>query len=187
MAGYPAHLEREQSLADGRRVTIRPVRPEDEPAKRAFFAGLSQETRRLRFHAFAQPLNDALIRFYTHIDYERHMAFVCEHDARLVGEARYVANPGGRSCEFGVAVADDWRGSGVARLLMDALIDAARERGFDSMEGLVVRDNLRMLAFVRKLGFEVQAPTLDGSMVRIRRKLLMPSAGGAPRSAGAAG
>jgi hypothetical protein len=39
------------------------------------------------------------------------------------------------------------------------------------MEGLVVRDNARMLGFVRKFGFEVQTPTLDGSMVRIRRKL----------------
>lgn len=171
MAGYPAHLAREQRLADGRRVTIRPVMPEDEPGERAFFAGLSQQTKRLRFHAFAQPLNEALIHFHTHIDYDRHMAFVCEHGARLVGEARYVANPDGRSCEFGVVVADDWRGSGIARLLMDALIDTARERGFDSMEGLVARDNARMLQFVRKLGFEVQAPTLDGSMVRIRRKL----------------
>jgi acetyltransferase len=152
-------------------VTIRPVRPEDEAGQRAFFARLSDETKRLRFHAFAQPLNDTLVHFFTHIDYDRHMAFVCEHDARLVGESRYVANPGGRSCEFGVVVADDWHGSGIARLLMDALIDAARERGFDSMEGLVLRDNLRMLAFVRKLGFEAQAPTLDGSMVRIRRKL----------------
>ena len=172
MAAYPAHLAREQRLADGRRVTIRPVRPEDEPAKGAFFARLSEESKRLRFHAFAQPLNDALIHFYTHIDYDRHMAFVCEHDRRLVGEARYVANPGGRSCEFGVVVADDWRGSGIARLLMDALIDAARERGFDTMEGLVLRDNLRMLEFVRKLGFDVHAPALDASMVRIRRKLL---------------
>ena len=171
MPAYPLHLVRHARLADGRTVTIRPVRHEDEPAKRAFFDGLSDETKRLRFHAFAQPLNDALIRFYTHIDYDRHMAFVCEHDERLMGEARYVANPGGRSCEFGVVVADDWRGSGIARLLMDALIDTARERGFDSMEGLVLRDNLRMLEFVRKLGFEVQAPSLDGSMVRIRRKL----------------
>jgi acetyltransferase len=171
MAAYPDHLAREARLADGRRVTIRPVRPEDEPGKRAFFAALSQETKRLRFHAFAQPLNETLVHFYTHIDYDRHMAFVCAHGERLVGEARYLANPDGRSCEFGVVVADDWRGSGIARLLMDALIDAARERGFDSMEGLVLRDNPRMLGFVRKLGFEVQAPTLDGSMVRIRRKL----------------
>ena len=177
MPAYPVHLVRHAPLADGRTVTIRPVRPEDEPGKRAFFDSLSEETKRLRFHAFAQALNDTLIHFYTHIDYDRHMAFVCEHDKRLVGEARYVANPDGRSCEFGVVVADDWRGSGVARLLMDALIDAARERGFDSMEGLVLRDNPRMLQFVRKLGFEVQARTLDGSMVRIRRKLLPASCG----------
>ena len=171
MADYPAHLARERALADGRRVTIRPIRPDDAPGERQFFASLSGESMHARFMKFVSTVNEPLIDFFTRIDYDRHMAFVCEHDGRLVGEARYVANPGGASCEFGVVVADDWRGSGVARLLMDALIDAARERGFDTMEGLVLRDNPRMLGFVRKLGFEAHAPAPERSMVRIRRKL----------------
>jgi hypothetical protein len=41
MAVYPAHLARRARLGDGRMVTIRPVRPEDEPGKRAFFERLS--------------------------------------------------------------------------------------------------------------------------------------------------
>jgi GNAT superfamily N-acetyltransferase len=75
-----------------------------------------------------KALNESLIHFFTHIDYDRHMAFVCEHEGRLVGEARYVANPGGDSCEFGVVIADDWHKSGIAGLLIEALIGAARAR-----------------------------------------------------------
>ena len=181
MAGYPAHLAREQSLADGRRVTIRPVRPEDEPGKRAFFERLSEETKRLRFHAFAQPLNDTLIHFYTHIDYDRHMAFVCEYQGGIVGEARYVANPDGRSCEFGVVVADDWHGTGIARLLMDALIPAARARGFKTMEGLVLRANGVMLRFVQALGFESEPQCGEPTLVRVVKRLRSSATANTPR------
>jgi acetyltransferase len=60
-------------LADGRSVLIRPVTPQDEPAERRFFAGLSARTRHLRFHKRADAIDDALIHFYTHIDHDRHM------------------------------------------------------------------------------------------------------------------
>jgi DNA-binding response OmpR family regulator len=33
MADYPAHLARQRRLADGRAVTIRPIRAEDEAAE----------------------------------------------------------------------------------------------------------------------------------------------------------
>ena len=152
MADYPADLVRERRLGDGRLVIIRPIRPQDEPGEHDFFDQLSQETRRLRFLKMVEAVNDKLIHFFTHIDYDRHMAFVCEHDGRLVGEARYVANPDGRSCEFGVVIADEWHHSGIAAALMDALLDAARSHGFETMEGLVLGSNRSMLHFVKTLG-----------------------------------
>lgn len=179
MAEYPAHLAHERRLADGRRVTIRPIRPDDEAAEQQFFDRLSVETRQLRFMKAVQAVNENLIRFFTHIDYDRHMAFVCEHEGRLIGEARYVANPGGASCEFGVVVADDWRRSGIAGLLMHALIDAARERGFATMEGLVLRSNRVMLRFVKALGFEAEAELQEPTMVRVAKKLRSTSAASA--------
>jgi GNAT superfamily N-acetyltransferase len=50
---------------------------------------------------------------------------------QLAGEARYVADPDGVSCDFGVVVADAWRKSGIAGLLMEALICAACTLGFE--------------------------------------------------------
>jgi acetyltransferase len=101
-------------LADGREVIIRPVGVGDEPAERRFFGALSPRTRRLRFHGGGEVVTEDLIRFYTHIDQHRHAAFVCEHDGEIVGEARYVGNPDGRSCELGIVVADDWHHTGIA-------------------------------------------------------------------------
>jgi acetyltransferase len=162
--------ERRQ-LADGRTVLIRPVRAEDQASEREFFAGLSRETRRLRFHRVTGALPDALMHFYTHIDYDRHMAFVCESEGRIVGDARYFANSGLRSCELGIVIADDWHHSGIAQLLMQALIGAARARGFETMEGLVLSENRDMLDFVRELGFEARVAPEDPELVRIVRKL----------------
>jgi acetyltransferase len=170
VADYPAHLARQRRLADGRTVAIRPVREDDEAAEHTFFRALSGETQRLRFQRFTGPLED-LMRFHTHIDYDRHMAFVCEFDGRLVGDARYIANPGTRSCEFGIVVADDWHHSGVAQLLMDALIRAAQARGFETMQGLVFADNADMLDFARELGFEATPIAEERGLVRVSRKL----------------
>ena len=170
-AAYPAHLLRQRRLADGRTVLIRPVRPEDQPAEREFFAGLSPQTLRLRFQRFTGPLTDELMRFYTHIDYDRHMAFVCEADGRIVGEARYVANPGTRSCELGIVVGDAWHHTGIAQLLLDALMRAAHARGFETLEGLVLAENRDMLDFVRELGFEIEPMPQEPTLVRVAKKL----------------
>jgi len=168
---YPAHLARQHRLADGRTVLIRPVRRNDEAAEATFFAGLSDATRQLRFQRFSGVVTRELMRFYTEIDYDRHMAFVCEFGGRLVGDARYVANSGTRSCELGIVVADDWHHSGIAQLLLQALIGAAQARGFETMEGLVLADNADMLDFVTEFGFAAQPSAEDPSLVRISRKL----------------
>jgi acetyltransferase len=175
MAEYPAQLERSHTLADGRRVLIRPIRADDEPGERVFFDRLSGETKSLRFMKFVASVNDKMIHFFTHIDYEKHMAFVCEAEVEgkptLVGEARYVANADGRSCEFGVVIADEWHGSGIAGLLMEALIRAARAQRLDTMEGLVLRDNHDMLKFVRALGFEAAPDPVESTLMRAVKKL----------------
>ena len=170
-ARYPAHLVRQRLTRDGRAVVVRPVRAEDQAGLGAFFGALSDKTRRLRFQRFTGAITDALMRFYTHIDYDRHMAFVCEADGRLVGDARYVGNPGTRSCELGLVVADDWHHTGAALLLMQALMSAAQERGFVTMQGLVLAENRDMLDFVRELGFEAHAADEDPSLVRVVKNL----------------
>jgi acetyltransferase len=171
MADYPARLAVKRRLADGRTVLIRPVRAEDQALEQRFFESLSAQTRRLRFMKPVTAVNARLVHFFTHVDYDRHLAFVCEHAGSLVGEARYVANPGGRSCEFAVVVADDWHRSGIARLLIEALIDAARARGMETMEGLVLRENHAMLRFVEKLGFELSPEPHEPAIVRVVKKL----------------
>ena len=175
MAEYPAHLVREHRLFDGRTVTVRPIRPDDAPLVREFLNGLSEESKYLRFQKWVLAPSDKLIHFLTDVDYDRHMALVCtaRHGGgeEMVGEARYVSELSGGTCELGIVIADTWHKSGVAGLLMEALIHAARERGLAHMEGFVLSSNAEMLRFVRALGFKAEPAPQDRSIMRISRIL----------------
>jgi len=175
MAQYPAQLERPHTLADGRVVTLRPIRGEDEPGEQAFFDRLCAESRRMRFMKFVHVVNERLLHDFTHLDYDSRMAFVCEADAggarRIVGEARYAAIPDTKRCDFGIVIADDWHKTGIAGLLMLALMDYARDHGFETMESIVLRDNRDMLRFVRALGFEVRPVREDATLRQVTKRL----------------
>ncbi|HVC12828.1 MAG TPA: GNAT family N-acetyltransferase [Burkholderiales bacterium] len=175
MADYPAHLVREHRLANGTALTIRPVRPQDAGLTRALLDGLSEQARRLRFKQAAHAASPQLIGFLTDVDYERHMAFLATirlaAGEQAVGEARYLVEPDGRTCEFAIAVADAWQGTGVAGLLMEALFRAARAKGLKSVAGLVAGENARMLRFVHALGFEAEPAAQDPRVVRVLKRL----------------
>ena len=168
---YPAHLAHERLLADGRRVLIRPIRAEDQPAMRAFFETLSGDALYLRFQKWVRAVSGKLLDFFTHIDYDRHMAFVCESGGQIVGESRYVANEGGKSCEFAVVISDAWHKTGIAGLLMEALISAAQQHGMETMEGMVLREAVPALRFVKALGFEAHHDPHEPAMARVIKRL----------------
>ena len=175
MAEYPTHLVRHRVLFDGTPVTIRPIRPEDSGMEQEFVRHLSEDSRYFRFLGSVKELAPKKLKFFTDIDYDRHMAFVAtvmREGAELeVGVARYVATENSGSCEFAVTVSDDWQGSGVAGLLMISLEDAARERGFKTMEGIVLAGNQKMLKFARQLGFKRQRLAGETDTVHIELKL----------------
>ena len=124
---YPAHLAREHRLFDGRTVRIRPIRSDDDALERDFLNALSGESRYLRFHKWVRAPSDKLIHLLTDIDHDKQMAWVCTvpigDREELVGEARYVRNPDGANGEFGVMIADHWRKTGIAGILMGNVAD----------------------------------------------------------------
>jgi acetyltransferase len=182
MAEYPAHLVRHHVLSDGRTVTVRPIQADDARLERCFLRDLSDESRYLRFQKAVRAPSEQLIHFLTDVDYERHMALVCtvarDGGEELAGEARYVADTQGTSCEFGIMIGDRWRNSGIAGLLMAALLRAAEERGIEIMEGQVLTTNWRMLRFARALGFAVEPMPGDPGTRHIVKRLLRTRARG---------
>jgi len=168
---YPSHLAREHVLADGTRLMIRPIRPEDAASESAFVNSLSQRARYLRFmYTLKENTPEMLLRF-TQIDYEREMALIA-----LVGEggretqvavARYAAYENRNGCEFAIVVADDWHGKGIATELLRRLIEVARSRRLERLEGIVLRENKGMLKLARQLGFDQHPVAEDQQLLRV--------------------
>ena len=112
-----------------------------------FIRHLSKESRYFRFMMSLRELTPKKLKYFTEIDYNRHMAFVAtimRDDKELeIGVVRYVFTEVPDTCEFGITVDDAWHGSGVAGLLMTSLEETARECGFKTMEGIVFRATIR--------------------------------------------
>src|SRR5262245_18161347 len=144
-------------LRDGRHVTVRPIREEDRDRLQDAIRSLSVQSSYHRFFSPLPKLPSKLLQRATQPDAERELQLVAvvgdEAQEKIIGGARYGAIADTRDCEFAVAVVDAWHGLGLARSLLVTLIERARARGFERMEGYVLATNTRMLALARRLGF----------------------------------
>jgi acetyltransferase len=160
---YPNQHTTTWKLSDGKEIVVRAIRPEDEPLIEAHHRTLSEQSIRMRFFSMVKTLSrESLIRL-CHLDYAREMALVAEgvndegkHE--ILGVSRYYMNPQTRVAEFAVIVNDACQGKGLGQYLMQRLIAVARERGVQQLIGAVLRDNTRMLALVKELGFRETKP-----------------------------
>jgi acetyltransferase len=175
MAAAPAQLPCTHHLVNGTPVAVRPMRPDDMPLEADFARHLSKETRYDRFMVTLSELSSAKLKYLTDVDQVRHVALVATADRAgqqiLVGVVRYIVDPVGTGCEFAVVVDDAWQRSGLAGILMHALMDVARSRGLTRMEGIVLARNTRMLKFMRQLGFSRQRDPDACDTIRVVRSL----------------
>jgi GNAT superfamily N-acetyltransferase len=169
----------EATLRDGRTVTIRAIGEHDAARLQAAIRALSPESRYLRFFSPLRELPPPLLNRATHPDGVRELQLVAVVAAatgdEIVAGARYAATDVEGDCEFAVAVVDAWHGVGLARRMLDGLMQAARTRGFRRMEGYILATNVPMLSLAERLGFAaVRSP--EGPSVRLLRCDLVPLA-----------
>jgi acyl carrier protein len=174
-ANAPAQLPIRRHEVNGTSVTVRPMRADDMPLEADFVRHLSADTRYQRFMVTVRELPQAKLKYLTDVDQVRHVALAaiadCKGQQALVGVVRYIVDPAGTNCEFAIALDDAWQGSGLAGILMHALMEAARARGLATMEGFVLTTNTRMLKLTRQLGFKQQRDPEDRETVRVVRPL----------------
>jgi acetyltransferase len=158
---YPSELE-EAVVHGGRRLVLRPIRPEDTPQHRAFLARISPQDRYTRFFTFVGELPAAELAHLTQIDYDREMAFIAVAQGaggveEILGVARACADPDNVAAEFAVLVRSDQKGHGLGRLLMEKLLRYCRKHGTQRLWGSVLTENAAMLRLSRSFGFRVRA------------------------------
>ena len=160
------------SLRDGSQVTLRAIREDDRQMLQAALRALSSESRYSRFMSAVRELSPAMLDRATSPEAHREFQLVAVvgsgSDEAIVAGTRYCPSADTTVCEFAIAVVDAWQGRGLASQLLQALMQAARARGFEGMEGYILASNARMLKLARRLGFvEVDSP--EGPSVRLVR------------------
>jgi acetyltransferase len=180
---YPRELEERVLLNTNESILIRPIQPEDAERERAFVARLSPETLYFRFMMPIKELSPAMIERFTQIDYGRELALVAitgdtpqpkharDTATEIRGVARITPTTNPERCEFAIVVEESMQGTGLARALMQRLFAAARQRGYTVIEGVVLRDNPRMLKFCEAMGFSI-VTSPDDPTEKIARKVL---------------
>ena len=172
---YPTHLVSQWQLVDGTDIVIRPIRPEDADLVKRFVHDLSDESKYFRFMNSVQELTEEMLARLTQIDYSREMALVAvtqdQSPETELGVARYAINPDGLSCEFALVVANNIAGKGLGQRLMIALMEAARSKGLEVIEGEVLSHNHNMLKLMNRMGFSIKPHAEDTGIMQVSKRL----------------
>ncbi len=156
---YPSHFIKKVTLRDGTQVTLRPIKPEDEPLWQEMFDSFSQETVRYRFFRVIKETPHKMRTRYCNIDYDREIGIVAEikkkGKRRFLGVTRIIADPGSNEeAEFALVVSDEWQRQGLGAEFIDYTLEIARNKGFNKIYGPVLKDNIPMINLCREKGFD---------------------------------
>lgn len=168
---YPRQYVTPWTLRNGTPVTIRPIRPEDEPLMVQFHQKLSERTVYLRyFHLITlnQRIAHERLTRICFIDYDREMVLVVERrpaagvEREIIGVGRLSKSHGANEAEFAVLVSDSYQGQGLGSELMRRLIDIGRAEKFDGISADILPDNDDMQRVCKKLGMSLRFDQDEG-------------------------
>jgi acetyltransferase len=163
---YPSKYVSTWTMKDGNEVTIRPIRPEDEPLMAKFHETLSDRSVYLRYFCSLslnrRVAHERLLRICFG-DYDREMALVAELTDPGTGERRILAVGrmnrlhAGNEAEVAVLVSDQYQKLGLGNELLRRVVQIARDEKLSRVSAEMLTDNVAMQAITKHLGFRVRA------------------------------
>lgn len=161
---YPTQYVKNCQLKDGSPVTLRPIRPEDEPLLVQFHRTLSEESVYFRyFHLMTlnhRIAHERLTRI-CFIDYDREMALVIDRkdpttqQHEILAAGRLSKSHGVNEGEFAMLVSDAYQCQGIGTLLLEQLVQVGRNEGLDRITGEILHENRAMQRVCERVGFRL--------------------------------
>ena len=159
---YPSQYVSQWKAKDGRTLTIRPIRPEDEPLLALFHETLSEQTVYQRYAQILslsqRTVHERLARL-CFIDYDRQIALIAIDEQRpqprIVAVARLIKLHSGESAEFAIVLSDAYQHIGLGSELMRRLVTIGRDEKLQRIVGQIHAVNTAMLNICQRLGFEL--------------------------------
>lgn len=166
---YPIQYIEPAVLKEGSLIQLRPIHQVDSiqfPMVKEYY---SKESLYQRFLGLL-TINEALIKKFTELDYNREMAIVAEvkddkGQKQIIGVGRIAPNTI-TSAEFAIIIQDAWQGKGLGRILTQYIIEIARDLGYTQIEASLFSNNKVMSHLLTEHGF-VQESVSQGITTRV--------------------
>ena len=161
---YPIQYATPWKLKNKAPVSIRPIRPEDEPLLVKFHETLSEESVYNRYFSALKLSQRVAHERLTRIcfnDYDREIALVAElkvpkgEEKKILGVGRMSKQHTPGEAEFAVLISDEWQRQGLGSELLRRLIEIGRDEKLQHLSGAILADNHAMQHICRKVGFKV--------------------------------
>ena len=156
------NLSFDEKLSDGGKIHIRFIHPNDKKKLVEGFQHLSKQSIHFRFLGSKKELTRNDLKYFTEIDYDKHIALVatipCNEDDEIVAVGRYIETEqfgSARSAEVALAIVDNHQNRGIGSFLFKKLMQIARTKGLTQFEAYVFPDNKRMIEIFNHHAFNV--------------------------------
>lgn len=167
---YPTQYITSWTMTDGTPVTIRPIRPEDEPLMVQFHETLSEQSVYFRYFSLMKLsrriAHERLTRI-CFIDYDREMALVVDYKDPETGKHQILAAGrlsklhGVNEAEFAMLVGDSFQRRGLGSELLRRLVQIGRDEKLDRINADILAENLPMQKVSEKVGFRLHRASTD--------------------------
>jgi RimJ/RimL family protein N-acetyltransferase len=161
VASYSAH----EVLADGCRVEIRALRPDDRAALLAAIEQTSAQSLYKRFFGVRRAFTEKEIAFFLNLDFVSQVALVAVIEDGgspvIAGGTRYIVVQPGKA-EVAFAVVDKYQRKGIGAALLRHLVAIARKAGIQQLIAEVLPDNAPMLKVFEKSGLSLTTKRESG-------------------------
>ncbi len=172
---YPNQYVSQAEMKDGTPMTVRPIRPEDEPLMVRFHESLSERSVYMRyFHAMnvsSRTAHERLTRI-CFTDYDREVALVAEREnpetgeQEILGVARLSRNRAfSEEAEFALLVSDHFQRQCIGTMLLEKLLEVGRAEGLHRISAEILFENRAMQHLSKTFGFHLRRD-LEGGVVK---------------------
>ena len=159
MSTYPKKYETSWKLRDGRKVFLRPIKPEDELLWLEMFRSFSEQSIWRRFFNIIKDTPHEVRVRYCNIDYDREIAIVAElqeGERKILGVVRLIIEPNRKSGEIAFIVADPWQGLGLGTKMVEYMIEICRDKNLKMVYALTLPNNYKAIRLLKKMGFTIE-------------------------------
>ena len=178
-APYPAKLEDQLKLPNGKEVFVRPIRPDDESLMKDMFYGFSEQTIYLRYHASLKTMPHNKLQVFCNVDYDTEMALICvvgtPGQEQVIAVGRYMTDAAKDTAEVAFTVDDDWQRQGLGTYLFNRLLEIAKQSGIRKFGAHVLVENVGMLKIFHRSGLDIET-NKEGDVVRVDMTLPIKTA-----------